>query len=146
VGLESTIIACLQGPPRLLRPGGISRQAAEAVLGCPLQDAEEAGDRPLAPGLLASHYAPRALVRLASTRASDDDAVLDFGGQLAGQANAVRLDLSPSADLVEAAANLFGYLRRLDATGVRRISVAPIPQDGLGEAINDRLRRAAAER
>ena len=147
VGVESTIIACLDGPPRLLRPGGVSREAAEAILGCRLEAPEGFdSDRPLAPGLLASHYAPRALVRLGVTQADPDEAVLDFAGQLAGVPCLTRLDLSQRGDLIEAAAQLFGFLRQLDASGAQRIAVAPIPETGLGEAINDRLRRAAATR
>jgi L-threonylcarbamoyladenylate synthase len=147
VGVESTIIACLGGPAELLRPGGVSRRMAEEALGEALAEAApDGGNRPIAPGLLASHYAPRARVRLAATSAAPDEAVLDFGGQLAGQSAAARLDLSPRGDLIEAAANLFGHLRRLDATGVAGIAVAPIPDGDLGEAINDRLRRAAADR
>ncbi len=94
--------------------------------------------------MLASHYAPRAAVRLGAQRAMADEAALDFGGRLSG--GIARLDLSPSGDLREAAANLFAYLRRLDASGARAIAVAPIPMSGLGAAINDRLQRAAAPR
>ena len=156
VGLESTIVACL-GPPVLLRPGGITREAIEAVLGHPLTVSQSRG-AVVAPGMLASHYAPRAAVRLEAIAVRPGDAVLDFGGSLsretagevrpAGQSNARYLDLSPAGDLAEAAANLFGFLRRLDATIGREgtIAVAPIPQQGLGEAIHDRLTRAAASR
>jgi L-threonylcarbamoyladenylate synthase len=94
---------------------------------------------------LASHYAPRAELRLDAASASPEEAVLDFGDSLKGVAG-VRLDLSPSGDLIEAASHLFSYLRALDAAGAMRIAVAPIPADGLGAAINDRLRRAAAPR
>ena len=146
VGVESTIVSCLEGPVRLLRPGGVSREAIEAVLGAPLQGLpDEAEARPLAPGLLASHYAPRAKVRLGATCALPGEAVLDFGGQITVVAGA-RIDLSPSGDLVEAAAALFGALRHLDATGAACIAVAGVPESGLGEAINDRLRRSAVGR
>jgi L-threonylcarbamoyladenylate synthase len=147
VGLESTIVACLDGPPRLLRPGGLSREDIEALLGFPLAAVmpEDQGDQPLAPGLLTSHYAPKARVRLDAVSAHPGEAVLDFAGTI-GEGHGARLDLSPTGDLVEAAANLFGYLRKLDSAGAAAIAVAPIPDNGLGEAINDRLARAAAGR
>lgn len=143
VGLESTIVACLRNPV-LMRPGGMTRDALEAVLGHGLGSVDGKAEI-LAPGMLASHYAPTASVRLGATTVGPDEAVLDFGGQLRGAGADPYLDLSPSGDLVEAAANLFGYLRGLDA-GVVAIAVAPIPIEGLGEAINDRLVRAAAPR
>lgn len=143
LGLESTIISCLDGPPRLLRPGGISRSAIESVLGGTLADALVAGTIS-APGMLASHYAPRAKLRLGATCLEAGEAGLDFGGVFPpGQ---FVLDLSPEARLDEAAKNLFAYLRELDSLGRPVIAVAPIPGQGLGEAINDRLRRAAAPR
>ena len=145
VGVESTIIACLGGRPRLLRPGGVPREAIEAILGHPLEGPQESAAKPLAPGALASHYAPRAAVRLGASEVRSGEAALSFGADLPGQAVA-RLNLSPAGDPAEAAANLFGYLRRLDAAGPDTIAVAPIPDVGLGEAINDRLRRAAADR
>jgi L-threonylcarbamoyladenylate synthase len=147
VGVESTIVACLDGAPRLLRHGAIPREAIEAVLGFALgAHHPPAGEAPLAPGLLASHYAPRAAVRLEAREAARFEAALDFGGALRNSDAGARRDLSPTSDLVEAAANLFAYLRDLDATGLRAIAVAPIPTHGLGAAINDRLRRAAAPR
>ena len=145
VGVESTIVACLGGPPRLLRPGGVPREAVEAVLGHPLAEQHSSAAKPLAPGALASHYAPRAAVRLRARAVRSGEAALSFGPDLPGEA-AARLNLSPAGDPTEAAANLFGYLRRLDAEGPDTIAVAPIPDVGLGEAINDRLRRAAADR
>jgi L-threonylcarbamoyladenylate synthase len=143
IGLESTIVSCL-GEPVLLRPGGISREAIEAALGRPLRDAE-AGCAVTAPGMLASHYAPGARVRLGARTAEPHEAVLDFGGGLAGQGAGPYLDLSPGRDLGEAAANLFSCLRRLDGMAPA-IAVASIPAEGIGEAINDRLARAAAPR
>jgi L-threonylcarbamoyladenylate synthase len=142
VGLESTIIACLEERPRLLRPGGIARTDIEAVLGHSV--AESPGVGPVrSPGMSRSHYAPRAKLRLeAATR--DEEAGLDFGG-IFGEGKNV-LDLSPGRDLAEAAANLFIFLRELDAREPACIAVAPIPHEGLGEAINDRLARAAAPR
>jgi L-threonylcarbamoyladenylate synthase len=145
-GLESTIIACLGGRPQLLRPGAITREAIESVLGSPIETTGEARTTPNAPGQLASHYAPKAELRLGAAGASEDEAALDFGGALKGAAASARLDLSPSGDLVEAASRLFSCLRALDAAGAARIAVAPIPEHGLGATINDRLRRAAAPR
>jgi L-threonylcarbamoyladenylate synthase len=148
VGVESTIIACLGERPTLLRPGGVPREAIEAVLGMELAEAGDAGKAPRAPGMLASHYAPRAQVRLKAREIRAGEAALLFGAaSLPGaESAAATLDLSPRGDLAEAAANLFGHLHRLDASGAPTIAVAPIPRTGLGEAINDRLRRAAAER
>ena len=149
VGVESTIIACRGGPPRLLRPGGVPREAIEALIGQRLENGLEGGEKnPLAPGMLASHYAPRAQVRLNAERIQPGEAALLFGSdplQGSEQAKAV-LNLSENGDLKEAAAHLFSYLRQLDASGAHTIAVAPVPETGLGEAINDRLRRAAAER
>ena len=142
-GVESTVVACLAQGPRLLRPGAISREQIEAALGHPIAEAAP-GQAPAAPGALASHYAPNALLRLDATEAPEGAAVLDFAGRIGGQG--LRLDLSPTGDLAEAAANLFAHLRALDAVGPALIVVAPIPEHGLGAAINDRLRRAAAPR
>ncbi len=139
VGVESTIVS-LAGDPALLRPGGVPAEAVEAALGRPLAPPEAAApDRPGAPGQLASHYAPRAAVRLDATERRAGEVLLGFGA-IAGD-----LTLSASGDLAEAAANLFGHLHALDARG-QPIAVAPVPKTGLGQAINDRLRRAAAPR
>src|SRR5271167_2545571 len=139
-GLESTIVACFGGTIRLLRPGAISREAIAAALGEAIPAAAAIEARaPTAPGQLASHYAPRARLRLDAKFVGEGEAALDFGGVLAGAA-AARLDLSASGDLAEAAAQLFAHLRALDATGAAAIAVAPIPERGLGAAINDRLR------
>lgn len=148
VGLESTIVACLGAGPRLLRPGGVPREAVERVLGRRLVDLAEDPARPLAPGALASHYAPGAAVRLDASAVAPGEAVLLFGAAAPRGLEDARLalNLSPAGDLAEAAATLFAWLRRLDATGAATIAVAPIPDHGLGEAINDRLRRAAAQR
>jgi len=169
-GLESTIVACLGGRVRLLRPGAITSGSLEEALGEAVEGGISDEGAPIAPGMLSSHYAPRARVRLNAREVGKNEAALDFGGALGrsviaanagiqggkGAAAAVdsrfrgndswplALDLSPSGDLVEAAANLFAYLRRLDAEGVRAIAVAPVPEHGLGAAINDRLERAAA--
>jgi len=139
IGVESTIVGA-GAPPRLLRPGGISLEAIEAVLGCELATAMPEVDRPTSPGQLASHYAPNAALRLEAADAQGDEVLLGFGGT-----PGATLDLSPRGDLAEAAARLFGALHQLDAMG-RPIAVAPIPRDGLGLAINDRLQRAAAPR
>jgi L-threonylcarbamoyladenylate synthase len=151
VGVESTIVACL-GEPMLLRPGGVPRQAIERALLRPLADPPAgiaaADDAPLAPGMLASHYAPRTPLRLDSERVESREALLGFGPKLAeGAERAVSvLNLSERGDLVEAAANLFSHLRALDGAGAEAIAVMPIPRQDLGEAINDRLVRAASPR
>ena len=145
-GLESSIVEVIAGRPRLLRPGAIAREAIESALGSPIESAGGSRTAPNAPGQLASHYAPNAKLRLGAAEARADEAALDFGGLLKESAVGARLDLSPAGDLVEAASHLFSYLRALDARGAAGIAVAPIPEHGLGEAINDRLRRAAAPR
>ncbi|MBV9520193.1 MAG: threonylcarbamoyl-AMP synthase [Hyphomicrobiales bacterium] len=172
IGLESTIIACLSTKPVLLRAGGIPREAIELVVGKLGKAGEASTDRlraraakhgapapsvrddprPVSPGLLASHYAPRASLRLGAHQIERDEAALLFGRNEPDgleRASAV-LNLSEVSDLEEAAANLFGHLRKLDAAlACRRspcIAVSPIPERQLGEAINDRLRRAAAGR
>lgn len=144
VGVESTIVACLDDAPVLLRPGGISGEAIEAVLGLPLLAPACGGI--LAPGQLASHYAPKAFLRLNAMRMEPGEAGLDFAGQLAPSAalGAFLLDLSPGGDLSQAAASLFSWLRALDTAGATGVAVASIPDHGLGAAINDRLVRAAA--
>jgi L-threonylcarbamoyladenylate synthase len=145
-GLESTIVSCLAPGPTLLRPGAIAREAIEGVLQAPLAVGNESDRAPNAPGQLESHYAPRARLRLEAADVESDEAALDFAGALVANAAVARLDLSPSGDLVEAASNLFAYLRALDETGAPRIAAAPVPHRGLGVAINDRLKRAAAPR
>jgi L-threonylcarbamoyladenylate synthase len=151
VGVESTIVGCFD-EPMLLRPGGLPRAEIERVLGRALKqapaEADEDGGQPLAPGMLASHYAPRARVRLNAQRLEPGEALLAFGlGAISGiDAAATVMNLSESGDLDEAAANLFGHLRALDGQGVHTIAVMPVPDEGLGEAINDRLRRAAVGR
>jgi L-threonylcarbamoyladenylate synthase len=149
VGIESTIVACL-GEPLLLRPGGLARGDIEQVLGRPLAErpgaAGDAAAAPLSPGQFASHYAPRARLRLDARSVATGEALLAFRQTLPAGADlaAVVLNLSPQGDLIEAAANLFSHLRALDATGASVIAVMPVPHAGLGEAINDRLSRAAA--
>ena len=151
VGVESTIVGCFERP-MLLRPGGLAREDIERVLGReltrPASETESDASQPLAPGMLTSHYAPRARVRLNAQSAQPGEALLAFGhAPVAGQDQAAAvLNLSERGDPAEAATHLFGYLRELDAKGVQTIAVMPVPMDGLGEAINDRLRRAAAGR
>jgi L-threonylcarbamoyladenylate synthase len=151
VGVESTIVACLGSRPTLLRPGGVARARIEEALGEPLDlpassEASE-GDVPLAPGQLASHYAPRARLRLNADHVNPGEGLLAFGStMLPGADGCVMRNLSPVGDVMEAAANLFSHLRALDAAGPATIAVMPIPEDSLGEAINDRLRRAASPR
>jgi L-threonylcarbamoyladenylate synthase len=140
VGVESTIVS-LADAPTLLRPGGLSRGEIERVLGVPLADAP-VSETPTAPGMLASHYAPKAQVRLNAGTAQPGETLLAFGPD----APAGALNLSPRGDLVEAAANLFSHLRALDRGGAKVIAVMPVPDQDLGEAINDRLKRAAAPR
>lgn len=142
LGLESTIVGLTGTTPTLLRPGAIAREEIEAAIGM-LADPETGTVS--APGQLASHYAPRAHLRLNAKKPAPDEAFLAFGSARA--AGAVHYaNLSESGDLVEAAANLFAMLHALDDSGAPTIAVAPIPETGLGEAINDRLRRAAAPR
>ncbi|NBD28748.1 MAG: threonylcarbamoyl-AMP synthase [Alphaproteobacteria bacterium] len=138
VGVESTIVGFLPGPV-LLRAGGLPAEALEACLGAPLPIGGEAG-QPISPGQLASHYAPKGAVRMNAAAAEPGETMLGFG-DVAGD-----LTLSASGDLVEAAASLFARLHELNEMGADRIAVAPIPETGLGWAINDRLRRAAAPR
>jgi len=150
VGVESTIVGCF-AQPMLLRPGGLPREDIERVLGRalvqPPLDAESDSAQPLAPGMLASHYAPRTRVRLNADAVEPGEALLAFGPPAPGAGTAAAImNLSAGGDLNEAAANLFGYLRALDARCARTIAVMSIPSHGLGEAINDRLRRAAVER
>ena len=147
VGIESTIVACVGGTARLLRPGGIARADIEAAIGAALGDAEDA-ERPAAPGMLASHYAPRAPVRLDAAAVEPGEAALLFAQHRPASLSraCATLNLSERGDLVEAAANLFDFLRRLDAMKPSGIAVSPIPHERLGEAINDRLKRAAAPR
>ena len=151
VGVESTIVGIFDAP-MLLRPGGLPRADIERVLGralnAPPEDADGDSGQPLAPGMLASHYAPRTKVRLNADRIEPGEALLAFGlGAISGiDEAAVVMNLSARGDLDEAAANLFGHLRALDSRAARTIAVMPIPDHGLGEAINDRLRRAAVGR
>nr|WP_319386175.1 L-threonylcarbamoyladenylate synthase [uncultured Roseibium sp.] len=150
VGIESTIVGIVDGTPRLLRPGGISREDIEDALGTSLLAAAPGmrPDAPSAPGMLASHYAPNASMILNAQEVTQDDALLSFGPERIQGAEHARMEfnLSPDGDLAEAAANLFRGMRTLDASMAGTIRVQFIPSFGLGEAINDRLKRAAAPR
>lgn len=145
VGLESTIVKIEDGELRLLRPGGIAAEDIEAVVGMKMMRGAAGIE---APGMLASHYAPGASVRLNAEKIGEGEALLAFGRDRAeGWRNAVAVrNLSEAGDLREAATNLFAYMQALDRSGAATIAVEPIPFDGLGEAINDRLVRAAAPR
>jgi L-threonylcarbamoyladenylate synthase len=150
VGVESTIVGCFDEAV-LLRPGGLPRGDIERVLGRKLVQPPGDADsdsRPLAPGMLASHYAPRTLVRINACNVEPGEALLAFGPVAVSGVDAATsvMNLSARGDLDEAAANLFGYLRALDTRGAHTIAVMPVPHHGLGEAINDRLRRAAVGR
>jgi len=134
IGLESTVVALLDGPARLLRPGAVTRTEIEALIG-PLAAAE--ADAKRSPGRLTHHYAPDAPVRINAVESAPGEVMIGFGAADGD------LNLSPSGDLREAAANLFAFLRAADAKRPTAIAIAPIPEDGIGEAINDRLRRAA---
>ncbi len=152
VGVESTVLDLTGARPFLLRPGGVSLDRIAALVGpvgCGITRAAAEGARTLrSPGLMVSHYAPALPVRLDAVAAGPDEALLAFGPPLPGAG--VAFELSRAADLVEAAARLFAGLRWLDAEGARlglaRIAAMPVPMEGLGAAINDRLQRAAAPR
>ncbi|AHC73850.1 sua5/YciO/YrdC/YwlC family protein [Candidatus Endolissoclinum faulkneri L5] len=137
IGVESTVLDVSGAIPRLLRPGAITQEQIEAVVG-PIELTNNNVGL-LSPGMLASHYAPIASLRLNATELWDGEVGLDFAGQLG-----LAVDLSALGDLLEAASNLFAYLHALDSPGIKTIAVAPIPRTGVGIAINDRLQRAAA--
>lgn len=145
VGLESTIVDLTADVPAVLRPGGISKNALQRVLDTFVDQPKNAKPTdetaPKAPGQLLSHYAPNTSVRLSATHKKMGDVLLGFG-----PVEGATLNLSQSGDLLEAAANFFAMLHQLDAMNASCIAVSPIPATGLGEAINDRLRRAAAIR
>lgn len=139
VGVESTIVDCSGDVPVILRAGGIPAEALAACIGMSLAEPEDPSV-PVSPGQLASHYAPKGAVRLNARHADAHETWLGFGAVDAP------LNLSATGDLQEAAANLFEMLHRLDAMGATHIAVSPIPNHGLGRAINDRLKRAASPR
>ena len=135
------MVSVIDGEPGLLRPGALPREAIELVLGAPLA-AAKANHRGASPGQLETHYAPHTKLRLSATHVSGSEALLAFGPEAPLSAG-VTINLSPSGNLEEAAAKLFAALRELDRTNATAIAVMPIPAHGLGEAINDRLQRAA---
>jgi L-threonylcarbamoyladenylate synthase len=141
VGLESTVVRVMEDGPYLLRAGGIAREAIEEVIGRRVMTPTRYDGALHSPGQLESHYAPRAGLRLNAAAPDAGEAFLGFGKYAHGAHT-----LSARGDLVEAAANLFRKLHELDALSPDMIAVAPIPHEGIGEAINDRLKRAAAPR
>ena len=142
IGLESTVVDATGPEPLILRLGGLARESLERILSRPLALARGEAGRPASPGMLTRHYAPATKLRLDAVKVRDGEALLAFG-PVVPEHGAAMVNLSPSGDLVEAAANLFSALRELDAAGAQAIAVMPIPHAGLGEAINDRLQRAA---
>lgn len=142
IGVESTVVGCLGEEAVLLRAGGVAVSDIEAVIGQPIKQAANCPEALASPGMLASHYAPRARLRLNALHIEGDEAVLAFGPNLAAHRGRM-LNLSPTGDVDEAAANLFAMLHILDDQDTSDIAVMPIPDSGLGLAINDRLRRAA---
>lgn len=144
-GLESTVVSLVGVTPVLLRPGAVPSDAIEDILGGKILRASESGEHLTSPGQMRSHYAPKSRLRLNAETWEPDEAVLAFG-PIAERPSRATINLSPSGDLIEAAANLFAALRKLDASGAGTIAVTPVPTRGLGEAINDRLARAAAPR
>jgi L-threonylcarbamoyladenylate synthase len=144
-GIESTVLDATGERIALLRPGAVPADVIETVLGAQLLRPGSDAARPASPGQLESHYAPKASLRLDARDVREGEALLAFGPD-APETGGPAINLSPAGDLIEAAANLFAALRALDRSGAAAVAVMPIPEDGLGEAINDRLRRAAAPR
>ena len=142
IGLESTVVDVTGEEPVILRVGGLARDSIARALGRRIAWAQGEPGKPASPGMLERHYAPGTRLRLEAREVRDGEALLAFGHAVPKHDGAM-INLSPSGDLVEAAANLFSALRALDAAGATAIAVMPIPHAGLGEAINDRLRRAA---
>ena len=147
LGIESTVIT-LEPQPRILRPGAVSRNAIENIIGplpSEMSEPSSTSHKSVSPGQLQSHYAPHAGLRLNADRPGPGEAFLAFGPEIPDY-NTPMFNLSPTGDLREAAANFFSALRLLDKSGCPKIAVMAIPDKGLGEAINDRLRRASAPR
>ncbi len=145
IGVESTVVQVSNGKIYLLRPGGIVRDVIGAAVGMDIVSGAPASEILASPGQLQSHYAPRASVRLNATHADAGEALLAFGPNEPAFTGP-KINLSPDADLGQAAANLFAMMRQLDQADIKTIAVMPIPMIGIGEAINDRLKRAASER
>lgn len=141
LGIESTVVDMTGEVPVILRPGSVQPEEISAIVGVECRVAAAGGDIK-SPGMMARHYAPSTPLRLNCKAADKDEALLAFGPK-APKESATVLNLSAKGDLIEAAANLFAMLRRLDASGAKAIAVMPIPEEGIGRAINDRLRRAA---
>ncbi|HVO01263.1 MAG TPA: L-threonylcarbamoyladenylate synthase [Candidatus Cybelea sp.] len=144
VGIESTVLSLLGATPRVLRPGGVTVEEIGEALQMSVETSQDQGGAIHSPGQLESHYAPTLPLRLNARSAAENEALLAFGPD--APAAPLALNLSAAGDLEEAAANLFAMLRELDRPGLSGIAVMPIPERGLGVAINDRLRRAAAPR
>ncbi len=144
-GVESTVVDATGDVMTLLRPGAVTAEAIERLIGMAIPRAGANPSAPASPGQLHSHYAPKASIRLNARNIDPGEALLAFGAG-APATNGPAINISARGDLIEAAANLFAALRALDSTGVKSIAVMPIPAQGLGEAINDRLTRAAAPR
>ena len=146
IGIESTVISCVTNQVQLLRPGGVVKEDLERFIDTQLISIHgDNNTNPVSPGQLSSHYAPNAHIRLNATSVSQGEGLLAFGDQIPDGVEHI-FNLSEKADLREAAANLFSGLRQLDLRSVNKIAVMPIPDYGLGVAINDRLKRAAAPR
>ncbi len=144
IGVESSVVDLSVTPPALLRPGGLAKREIEQVIG-PLAEAAGADDAgPRSPGQLARHYAPGHPIRMNAITVQEDEALIAFGREVPQGAH-VTLSISPDGDVVEAASNLFAMLHEADRAEIRAIAVMPIPDDGLGAAINDRLRRASTD-
>lgn len=142
IGIESTIIQCTEHQPILLRPGGITAEAIEAITGNPLIKSEDDADTPNAPGQLKTHYAPHKPLRINAKNAKPNEAFIAFGPYITENTNSI-FNLSESGNLTEAAANLFAMLHQADRSDAGSIAVMAVPNTGLGRAINDRLARAA---
>jgi L-threonylcarbamoyladenylate synthase len=142
IGVESTVLDLSGSNPAILRQGGLAQEAIEEALGAPAAVAGSDDTAPASPGMLTSHYAPSVPVRLNATDVRPGEVMLGFGAGC----DSAEMNLSKSGDVVEAAARLFACLHALDRSDVAGIAVAPVPEHGLGRAINDRLRRASAAR
>lgn len=145
VGVESSVLDLTTETPTLLRHGGVTKEMLQSFLDLTIREALHDDNAPKSPGMTLSHYAPSLPLRLNATNANASEAFLLFGKEEPLTGGAARLNLSPSGDLIEAAANLFSMLRALDRAELAGIAVAPIPESGIGAAINDRLKRAASE-
>ena len=143
IGVESTVLNLTTARPTLLRPGGVTKEQLEHLLGHIDDASHSSSNTPASPGMLASHYAPNIPLRMNAESAAADEALLTFGPDMLVKGGGMRLNLSPDGDLNEAAANLFAMLRQLDQATMKAIAVVTIPNTGLGLAINDRLKRAS---